>query len=71
MISVRHCLISLCLARLLRKLQSGVCEIRMTVLTKPFTGALAKKPEAGADDDKLLIKVYILILFKVIWIHVN
>ena len=32
----------------------------MTVLTKPFTGALAKKPEAGTDDDKLLIKVNIL-----------
>jgi hypothetical protein len=31
----------------------------MTVLTKPFTGALAKKPEAGTDDDKLLIKVNI------------
>jgi len=29
----------------------------MTILTKPFTGALAKKPEAGTDDDKLLIKV--------------
>jgi hypothetical protein len=29
----------------------------MTILTKPFTGSLAKKPEIGTDDDKLLIKV--------------
>lgn len=29
----------------------------MTILTKPFTGSLAKKPELGTEDDKQLIKV--------------
>jgi len=29
----------------------------MTILTKPFTGSLAKKPETEAEDDKQLIKV--------------
>ena len=29
----------------------------MTILTKPFTGSLAKKPETEAEDDQQLIKV--------------